>query len=524
MPTRQPLQPAAPQIHVAEYVRMSTDHQRYSIANQSALLHAYAAANEMRIVQSYADPGRSGLTLRQRPGLSQLLEDILAGRASFEAVLVYDVSRWGRFQDADESAHYEFLCRRAGIRVIYCAEQFAADGTPFGSVLKALKRAMAGEYSRELSVKVAAGKARIGQLGFRVGGIAGYGLRRQVLEDGKTPGLVLRDDQRKSIQTDRVRLIPGPHEEIRIVRRIYRDYIYCRKSERQIASDLNAEGLTCFGRCWSRNIVRTVLGNEKYIGNHIVGQFSQRLRTKQIVNPPEKWIRCDGVFQAIVPRELFDAAARVRSFNERTYISHDEILRAMKVVLRREGRLTATIINAAPELPSANTVEMRFGTLCQAYQKMGYLPPPRYRFYDVDRSLRTIHCEARAGLVAALRLLGVACTETGNLIAIERGCTVEVLVCRFQRPRSYQSGWRASYQRNLGASVLLACRMRPDNGGVLDYLLLSRGVVDRLPLLIQPRDDLLIAPFRHESVQSAARVLVASRDEGAFPNGGQTAI
>jgi hypothetical protein len=31
-------------------------------------------------------------------------------------------SRWGRFQDADESAHYEFLCKSAGIPVHYCAE------------------------------------------------------------------------------------------------------------------------------------------------------------------------------------------------------------------------------------------------------------------------------------------------------------------------------------------------------------------------------------------------------------------
>ncbi|MEO6246527.1 MAG: hypothetical protein ABIQ12_13930 [Opitutaceae bacterium] len=27
----------------------------------------------------------------------------------------YDVSRWGRFQDADESGYYEYICKRAGI-------------------------------------------------------------------------------------------------------------------------------------------------------------------------------------------------------------------------------------------------------------------------------------------------------------------------------------------------------------------------------------------------------------------------
>ncbi len=58
-------------------------------------------------------------------------------------MLVYDVSRWGRFQDCDESAFYEYLCRRAGIRVEYCMEEFRNDGTPISAVLKVLKRVMA---------------------------------------------------------------------------------------------------------------------------------------------------------------------------------------------------------------------------------------------------------------------------------------------------------------------------------------------------------------------------------------------
>ena len=39
------------------------------------------------------------------------------------------MSRWGRFQDADESAYYEYICRRANVGVQYCAEQFENDGS-----------------------------------------------------------------------------------------------------------------------------------------------------------------------------------------------------------------------------------------------------------------------------------------------------------------------------------------------------------------------------------------------------------
>jgi hypothetical protein len=66
----------------------------------------------------------------------------------------------GRFQDTDEAAHNEFVCKSAGIPVHYCAETFGNDGSLPSSIMKALKRAMAGEYSRELSVKVFAGQKR----------------------------------------------------------------------------------------------------------------------------------------------------------------------------------------------------------------------------------------------------------------------------------------------------------------------------------------------------------------------------
>ena len=141
----------------AQYVRMSTIHQRYSIENQAAAIAAYAARYNLNIVRTYRDYGLSGLKIKKREGLKQLITDVCAGRADFSRVLVYDVSRWGRFQDVDESAHYEFLCRQAGIMVEYCAEQFDNDGSLLSSIMKNLKRVMAAEFSRELSAKVHAG-------------------------------------------------------------------------------------------------------------------------------------------------------------------------------------------------------------------------------------------------------------------------------------------------------------------------------------------------------------------------------
>ena len=117
-------------VRAAEYVRMSTEHQKYSTENQADALRRYAERRGMEIVQTYADQGKSGLKLDGRDALKRLIDDVQNGRADFEAILVYDVSRWGRFQDADESAYYEYICKRAGITVQYCAEQFEKRRQP----------------------------------------------------------------------------------------------------------------------------------------------------------------------------------------------------------------------------------------------------------------------------------------------------------------------------------------------------------------------------------------------------------
>jgi len=131
----------------AEYVRMSTEHQQYSTENQHDRIREYATRRGLEIVRTYADEGKSGLRIDGRQALQNLISDVVNGNADFCVILVYDVSRWGRFQDADESAYYEYICRRAGIQVAYCAEQFENDGSPVSTIVKGVKRAMAGEYN-----------------------------------------------------------------------------------------------------------------------------------------------------------------------------------------------------------------------------------------------------------------------------------------------------------------------------------------------------------------------------------------
>ena len=165
-------------IPAAQYLRMSDESQQYSLRFQQPVISAYAARNNFTIVRTYTDAGRMGVVLKHRTGLHALLQDVVSGNAPYRAILVYDVSRWGRFQDTDESAHYEFICRQAGVPVHYCAETFLNDGTMPSTIMKSLKRIMAAEYSRELSEKVTSAMTLMVREGLWPGAMSGYGLRR----------------------------------------------------------------------------------------------------------------------------------------------------------------------------------------------------------------------------------------------------------------------------------------------------------------------------------------------------------
>src|SRR5471032_1577395 len=253
--TQLPLPPATVHnlIPVAAYVRMSTEHQQYSTENQLDRVKEYAARRGMEIVRVFADEGKSGLSMKGRDSLRRMIAEVEAGQTEFKAILAYDVSRWGRFQDADESGYYEYICKRAGVAVHYCAEQFENDGSPTSNIIKSVKRSMAGEYSRELSTKVFEGACRLIQLGFKQGGKAGFGLRRMVVDPAGRPKGILQPGEQKFLATDRVMLVPGPDAEQQIVREIYQMFVHGGQSVRQLVAALIARGLTDEGGSpWTR--------------------------------------------------------------------------------------------------------------------------------------------------------------------------------------------------------------------------------------------------------------------------------
>lgn len=487
---------APPLMRAAQYVRMSTEHQRYSTDNQIEAIARYAAQRGYEIVRTYADEGKSGLNLEGRPALLKLLEDVENGNADYEAVLVYDVSRLGRFQDPDEAASHELRCRRAGVAVHYCAEQFENDGSIGSSIIKTVKRAMAGEYSRELSVKVFAGQANLVRLGFRQGGVAGYGLRRVLVDQhGALKGELERGEQ-KSIATDRVILAPGPAEEIRIVQEIYRLFVERGHSEREIADLLNRRGVrTDWGRDWTRAAIHQLLINEKYIGNNVWAQTSFKLKQQHRRNAPHEWIRADGAFEPIISETLFRCAQGIIADRSRK-VSDDQMLELLRTILAQRGMLSGLIIDEYENAPSSSTYRTRFGSLLRAYTLVGFTPSTDYRYLETNRKLRTFHREIIEEVITGIRGAGGAVEQdaTTDLLTINREFTASLVVIRCFRTPAGSLRWKLRFDSALKPDVTVAIRMDDDNVRPRDYYL--------LPLLDMREAILRLSEFNGLSLDS----------------------
>ena len=467
-------------VPVAQYLRMSTEHQQYSLENQSQVIQKYAESQGFEVIRTYSDAGKSGLALRHRIALRKLLQDVVSGAPDYRAILVYDVSRWGRFQDTDESAHYEFLCKSAGVPVHYCAETFANDGSLPSLIMKALKRTMAGEYSRELGVKVLAGQKRLALLGFKQGGMPGYGLRRMLVSPAGAPKQILESGERKSLATDRVILVPGPAHEVQCVKDIFRMLVSEKRPVYAIARDLNRRRIPFIrGSSWSYQKLYDLITNPKYTGCHVWGRTSSRLYTRPLRLPKSDWILKHGAFEPIIDAETFAEAQKLlakRTFN----LSNADLLQSLRGLLASQGRLSLRIIKSSPDVPSPSTFRFRFGSLRRAYELIGYGSPERFAYDDTRRRVRALRDELLAQIVAALPDKVSIITRGGrwrSRLRLSNGQIVSVLVVRCVRVWKDTRRWLIHPVWHERKFVTLLARLDTDNESVFDLHVLP--CVDR---------------------------------------------
>ena len=488
-----------------QYVRMSTDMQKYSTENQIAAIAIYAARHGIEIVKTYVDAGKSGLTIKDRLGLQHLIKDVRTPKPGFDTILVYDISRWGRFQDADESAYYEFVCREAGISIRYCAEEFENDGSLGATIIKAIKRAMAAEYSRELSNRVFSGKCRMTMRGFHAGGRPGYGLRRMLVDEHGAPKLVLEDRQQKFLHTDRVVLVPGPEHEVETIRWIFEQYANNRPIA-SIVSDLNDRGIPGFlGKPWIKNSVRKALLNERYIGNNVFNRTSVRLKSQRVQIPKDQWVRARGVVKPIVSEELFDTAQERFSKNLH-HISRFELLDHLTGLWCRHGRLSAWLVDHSPTCPSAHTYGRLFGSLLEAFQILGYPHGSRRPIYGSVRQ------KIADTIIAEMKAAGGTALQTSRRRQTRLLVNSEVVISIFVAHRRYvtrdgRPRWILSSTVPHRSDIAVLATFDQRRFTVLDYYIVPGFLLTNPQQILFDINPIEFEAFRNSELSSLAKLL-----------------
>ncbi|MEJ9602213.1 recombinase family protein [Escherichia coli] len=497
-------------VRVAQYLRMSTDHQQYSLHNQSEYIKDYAEKNNMEIAYTYDDAGKSGVSIIGRHSLQQLLSDVEQKKIDIQAVLFYDVSRFGRFQNSDEAAYYSFLFERNGVDLIYCSEPIPTKDFPLeSSVILNIKRSSAAYHSRNLSEKVFIGQANLIKLGYHQGGMAGYGLRRLLVDENGIAKEILGFRKRKSIQTDRVILIPGPKNEIKIVNSIYELFIDDNMPEFIIAERLNEQNIPAEnGTLWTRAKIHQILTNEKYIGNNIYNKTSSKLKSRLVKNPKNEWVRCDKAYKPIISKKKYNKAQEIIQLRS-VHLTNEELLEKLKQKLESNGKLSGFIIDEDDTGPSSSVYRTRFGGLLRAYTLIGYKPEHDYSYIQINEALRSFY----SGIIEDFKgeILKSNCYideyKYAPMLYINDEFLISVLITKCTHMKSGKLRWKVRFDNSQKADITIVIRMDSQNISPLDFYIIPKIENEYSKMWMTETNNIRLDLYRFDNLDKLLQII-----------------
>ena len=353
---------------VALYLRRSTNDflQADSLNRQEEYLREAAARLGHTVSEVFSDSA-SGRRVTGRDEFQRLLNIVKDG-APFKAIMVLDVSRWGRFENVDEAAYYEFYCLIHGVAVIYANEPFDnANPAPLVALLKSIKRVQAAELSNEKSRTVTAAQARVAQQGFLHGGNAPLGMKRVLVTLNGEYVSDLEDGQYKLVSNYRVKLAPSNDARaVRTVRRIFKQYVDDELPLQEIADRLNRARITgAQGGRWSAGGVLHILRNERYAGTmtyriHIQGQKHTQIDDyRDDPDAAGRFCRAVNAHAGIVSPEQWERA-QVRLAARTQRKTNYQLAADLRRSLESWGAVLPDSIDASKSLASWETYRNRF--------------------------------------------------------------------------------------------------------------------------------------------------------------------
>ena len=300
----------------ALYERLSRDDDNAgdsnSIVNQKKYLESYAQQRGYTNCRHYTDDGWSGGNF-ERPAWKQLVADIEAGKVAH--VIVKDMSRAGR--DYLQTGFYtEVFFRQHGVHFVAIAngvdsdDQNSNEFAPFLNIMNEW-------YLRDLSRKQKTAIRVKGESGKPTTNCAIYGYRKD--PENKYHWLI--DEEAAAVVRRIFRLTiegKGPYDIARILfeDKVETPAVYFGKqgkgiwkSKEEFSNPYN----------WSGYVVGQILSKPEYMG-HTVNFRSHKQSYKDknaVMNPKEDWLIFEDTHEAIVDRETWELAQKLRKTPKR---------------------------------------------------------------------------------------------------------------------------------------------------------------------------------------------------------------
>jgi DNA invertase Pin-like site-specific DNA recombinase len=477
---------------------MSSEPQDCSVPFQQEWNRTFADKHGMQIITTYVDEARSGVTIRHRHQFKRMLEDVRCERPQWKAILCYDVTRWGRFQDSDEAGFYEWICKMAGCPVIFTAEPFTGGQGPLHAVMKGLKRKMAGDFSRDLSVKTAAGLRYVASQGFWCCGSPPYGYRRAEVDPAGRVVRRLKPGEWTS-HNRRTRLVFGPRSEVQIVRDIFRMFVEGRLSKTRIADTLNESGIPLpLGRPWRHSFVNALLRNERYVGNAIFGRRVNKLGSKTTRRSPDQWVNMAGACPAIVEKEVF-AAAQWLLDRPRERLSEEELLRRVSA-LSGAGQCAAGQLTDEPGGRSSPSISKR--SMKRISALVGREPPKRR--IDLEAQLAALRQGAALGQALERHLVRMGAKifrarNTRRRLIVNDRVVLGFCATRMWPSEGRSPRWGIAWpQGDPPPDLTVFARLTPDGEQPLDYYFVPASAFagKHCACITLMKDSALMSAFR----------------------------
>jgi DNA invertase Pin-like site-specific DNA recombinase len=287
------------------YARCSTDRQDTSIADQQKAVEKYAAQHGYNLLRWYADEGVSGDDTKNRHQFKRMRDDAEA-RADFAAILCWSQDRFGRF-DQIEAGYWIYPIREAGVTLVTCDMGRIDWESSEGQLIYGVNQMGKHKFLRDLSSNVTRGQLEAANNASWLG----------------SPPYAYRLEGPKKNK----RLVLGDPAQVRVVRRIFREYTEEGHSLHEIAALLNQEGFVSPGGRidgWRWDTVKVILQNPAYTGDYNGCRFGygkyHTIRRGRITKGEgrtkrrqEDWIVRRDTHEAIIDRETFARAQAILS-------------------------------------------------------------------------------------------------------------------------------------------------------------------------------------------------------------------